>query len=142
MKKLKKVINNYKTFLKYIISAGISFCVDILLFTFFYNLLKNITSLDIIIAATILARIISSFINYLLNKNLVFNVYGKPIERKTVFQYYLLVIIQMFLSGFLVSSIYNLIKINATIIKVVVDIVIFVVNYLIQKYIIFIKHGN
>jgi len=90
-----------------------------------------------IIIATIIARVISSFINYLLNKNRVFKSEEK--NSRTVIKYYLLVIIQMFISALLVKILYNRININPTIIKVPVDLFIFVCNYLIQKKFIFKK---
>ena len=68
---IAKIINKYKTFIKYMFSAGISFFIDITLFTIFLFLLKNTikdTSLSILVS-TISARAISSFINYLINQN-------------------------------------------------------------------------
>ena len=89
--------------------------------------------------ATIIARIISSFINYLLNRDKVF----KSVENKfkTAIKYYILVIVQMFVSAFLVDNLFKLIKIDATFIKIPVELVLFVCNYLIQKILIF-KRGN
>ena len=65
--KLEKIIKKYNTFIKYIGVAILSFLIDIALFTLFNFLLLNK-----IIISTILARIISSFINFLLNHNQVF----------------------------------------------------------------------
>ena len=69
---MKNLINRYTTFIKYIFSAGISFALDISLFTLFAYLLKFLIGSYAIIVATIFARIISSFINYHLNRNRVF----------------------------------------------------------------------
>ena len=63
----------YKIFIKYTISAGISFILDIFLFTIFVNVLTNYFNDYAIIISTIMARICSSLVNYLLNRNHVFN---------------------------------------------------------------------
>jgi len=130
--KIKELIKKYDMFLKYIFVAIISFLIDI---TLFY--LLELMLIGKIIIATIIARVISSFINYLLNKNRVFKSEEK--NSRTVIKYYLLVIIQMFISALLVKILYNRININPTIIKVPVDLFIFVCNYLIQKKFIFKK---
>lgn len=127
---MKKLFLKYKVFIKYIVVAVISFLIDISLFTMF-NTLIGIK----IILATITARIISSFINFLLNKKKVF----KSDSNKYIafIKYYGLVIIQMLVSAFMVNYIYNNISINATLIKIPVEGCIFVVNYFVQKYLIF-----
>ena len=92
----------------------------------------------IIFIATALARILSSIYNYLINSRIVF----KNKDKKTIIGYFLLVVIQMFASASFVSIFDKLLKINTTIIKVGVDVVIFIVNYIVQKEIIFKKKGE
>lgn len=114
--------------IKYFFSSGSSFILDILLFSLFNYLFNNI------LLSTILARIISSFYNYLINSRFVFKKYSK----NSIIKYYCLVIIQMFVSGFSVNFISHLLfKINDSIIKFFVDIIIFIINYFIQKEVIF-----
>jgi len=118
--------------IKYIFSAGSSFLFDLVLFTIFEFIFKDI-SVHIIIS-TVLARIISSLYNYLFNSRIVF----KNSDRKTIIGYYCLAFIQMIVSATLVSLISMLLKnVDSTIIKFFVDIIIFVVNYIIQKEVIF-----
>ncbi len=121
------IINKYLTFIKYLLVAGFSFLLDISLFTLFNHFLKSI------VISTIIARIISSFINYLLNKDKVF----KSKEKNTIFKYYLLVLVQMLVSATIVEDLYNLVAINPTIIKVPTELCLFIINYFIQKYYIF-----
>ena len=123
------MIKKYKMFIKYIIVAIISFGVDITFFNLFLKLIKSI------ILATILARIISSLVNYLLNKNKVFD--NKAKHKSTIIKYYLLVIFSMLLSAFTVNGLSHIIKINPTFIKIPVECLIFVFNYIVQKLIIF-----
>jgi len=133
IKKIKELLKKYDIFIKYLFVAGISFIIDILFFNIFNMLFSKI------ILATILARIISSFINYLLNRDKVFKSEEK--NSKTILKYYLLVVVQMLISAFLVDNLYNILEINATFIKIPVEFFLFVCNYLIQKLFIF-KRGK
>lgn len=137
MNKVVNLVKKYSVFLKYVISAGISFVLDLSLFTVFNILLKQSISDISIIMATVLARIISSFINYLMNRNGVFKKNTNKIDTTTLVKYYILVVIQMFVSASLVLGLYKVTNINETLIKIPVDIIIFLVNYFIQKHFIF-----
>ena len=53
--------------------------------------------------------------------------------------YFLLVIVNITISGTLVKEIYFFIHYNATFIKIVIDSLIFIINYFLQKYVIFKK---
>ena len=133
-----KIIKKYETFLKYITVSIISFIIDIAFFNIILYVFINIDNK--IIISTIIARIISSLINYLLNKNKVFN--SKEKVFNTIIKYYGLVIIQMLISAFMVNFIYSKVSINPTIIKIPVEFIIFICNYLIQKVFIFKKDKN
>ena len=135
-----KIIKKYEVFLKYIMSAGICLTIDLLLFTIFNLLFKSYTDFSIIIA-TVLARIVSSLINYSLNKEHVFK-YEKGRDIGSFFKYYLLVIVQMMVSSYSVYYLYKLIALNETIIKLFVDIVLFVINFFVQKLFIFKQREN
>ena len=117
----------YRIF-KYTFSAGSSFIIDLLLFTLFNYLLKNI------LIATIIARILSSIYNFVINSKYVF----EKFSRSSIIKYYLLVVIQMFMSGICVTLLSDVfVNINDTIIKVFVDVCIFIVNYIVQKEVVF-----
>lgn len=128
---LKDSFRIYKLFIKYIISALSSFLLDILLFTFIVSLLPQIDFgvITEIVVATILARIISSIYNFALNSKVVF----KSSNKQSLAKYFILVIIQMFISAFSVSAIFKVTRINSTLIKVIVDTIIFVINFVIQR---------
>ena len=128
------LIKRNKGFLTYVLSAGSSFFIDLLLFTVFNALFSKFLGYEAIIIATILARILSSFYNFVINSKFVFKKYSK----KMLIQYYILVIIQMCLSSALVYLINRfLLDTFAKIFKFFVDIVLFIINYFIQKVIIF-----
>ena len=83
--------------------------------------------------ATIGARIISSLYNYLLNARVVF----KKSNKSSLIKYGMLCVIQMLISAFLVNIFSKSIKINVVIIKIVVDAFIFLINFIIQRELIF-----
>lgn len=126
---LKDSIRIYKLFVKYIFSAISSFALDIILFAIFMKVLpKSITYR--IITSTILARVISSLYNYFVNSKLVF----KKSKRSSIVKYFILVIIQMFASGFIVDALSkHVFSFNPTLIKIIVDSIIFIVNFFIQR---------
>lgn len=128
---LKDSFRIYKLFIKYIISALSSFLLDILLYTFIVKLLPQIDIgvITEIVIASILARIISSIYNFGINSKVVF----KSSNKKSLSKYFILVVIQMFISAFSVSAIFKVLQINSTLIKVVVDTIIFVINFVIQR---------
>jgi GtrA-like protein. len=136
---IKNLIIKYSTFIKYIISAGFSFLLDLSLFTLFIKLFKGIVGDAAIFIATVCARIISSFFNYLMNRNAVFKSGEKGADTSSLIKYYILVVIQMCVSSLLVFGLFKLTNINETGIKIPVDIFLFVINYFVQKKWIFIK---
>ena len=124
-----KITKNNKTAIKYVLMSLSSFVIDISLFTIFLHFIHNI------IISSYLARAISCFINYLLNKYIVFNYHKK--EVKSLLQYILLVIINISISAFTVNYLANIIHIKATYIKALVDAILFICNFFIQKLFIF-----
>ena len=128
-----KILNS---FIKYSAVSIISCIVDILLFKIFLSVFPfKIDKDNLIIVSTVFARIISSLVNYGLNKKVSFNS-NKNISN-TIIKYYILCIVQMFVSGFLVSRIYIFTGFSEVIIKLVVDTILFIVNYRIQRMFIF-----
>ena len=126
---LRDSLRVYKRIIKYIISSTSSALVDYLsfcLFTFF--------GLPLLVA-TYTARLISSLFNYTLNRKYVFK--NDSHIGKTMFKYYILVVIVAFLSYFFTNVVHNYIGINVYIAKAVVDMCLYVVTYNGQKYFVF-----
>ena len=119
----------YFIFLKYIFSSIIAFFIDIILYKLFFNIFISKFTIYAISISTILARIISSFANYKINKNIVF----KNSSNLSIIKYYILCLIQMCLSALLVSLIYNKINNCEVLIKIIIDTLIFFFNYKIQQ---------
>lgn len=136
---MKKLIKKYETFIKYIFSAGVSFLIDLTLFKIFVVLLNLVEFKYSIILGTIIARIISSFINYRINRNTVFKAGkdGSKMDKASLIKYVALVIIQMFVSAFSVNYLYSLLEIEEVLIKIPVEGTLFIINFFVQKLFIF-----
>ena len=125
-------------FFKYSAVSILSFLVDLLLYSVLAaGLEASVTAY--IMVATIGARAVSSFLNYFLNHRFVF----KSTEKmgQTIWKYYLLAALIALTSGGVVTVIYRVIpKVHTTIIKAVVDTLLFMVSYQVQKIFIFKKN--
>lgn len=126
---VKDSIRIYKLFTKYILASLSSFLIDLIGFIIAYIFTNNI------IISTIIARLISSIWNYNINANLVF----KRMSLRSIVLYYVLVIIQMLTSALLVSYGIKFIKIPVVLLKIIVDFTLFIINYFVEKNIIFTK---
>lgn len=135
---LKDSIKIYLIFFKYILSSIIAFVVDILLYKLFFNIFINIINIYAIMTATIFARIVSSVLNYSINKNIVF----KKMNKTSIIKYFTLCIIQVFVSGGTVSLLYWITGFNEVGLKIIVDLIIFFINYKVQQKWVFEKEAN
>ncbi len=127
---LKDSILIYRLFTRYFMASFSSFILDIVLFSFILGMLQINTK---ILAATILARIVSSIYNYIINSNLVF----KDMSIKSLFKYYLLVIVIMFTSGCFTTYLHTLLPFSVISIKIMVDTLLWVCNLVIQREFVF-----
>lgn len=125
-----------KIFCKFIISSISSCILDLLLFSCFCKLLIDFNKVFYVALATILARIISATYNFYINHKIVFR--SDENIQKTSFKYFCLAIIQMSLSAGLVAGgvlIFN--ESSELFIKVIVDTILFLLSYWVQKTFIF-----
>lgn len=121
----------YAVFFKFMFSSFASFFVDILSFIIFIKVFLILVPNYFILLSTIGSRILSSAFNYTVNRNAVF--YGKGSKKSTIIKYYLLSIIQMFISALGVSLIYNQIHQYEVVIKMIVDSGLFLTSFRIQR---------
>ena len=136
----KKTIKKILVFIKFLLSSNFSGIMDLLFFTLIIWVSGNSRDFFVITIATISARIISTIINFMINKYWAFQ--SKGSTKREAFLFGLLFLTKMLLSGLLVWLISNNIQINSTIIKFVVDCLLFFFGYSIQKDIIFKKKGT
>ena len=119
------------TIMKYGASAGISFLVDYGLFALLYY-----CGLSIMVS-TYAARACSCVVNFILNRQGVFQSQGSPALQFA--QYILLVIISSTISGLAVTFLSARLPVTPVLLKLGVEIVLFFMNYLVQKKLIFRK---
>lgn len=122
----------FPTFFKYAISSLTSFLVDIGFFTLTLAYLKKSNFITITVASTI-ARIVSAIVNYLINRHLVF----KKNSDFSFIKYGLLAVVQIFASSIIVTGAHDLTLWNPTVLKIIVDSLLFLVSYHIQRNYIF-----
>ncbi len=139
---LKDSLAIYKLFFKYILSSVSSFVIDILLYALFIKILPwhniEIASLSLsIILATLFARVLSSIYNFTINARMVF----KNKNKSSLIKYFILVIIQMFVSAIgvdLLAHAFGIADSKTVPIKFIVDAIIFLINFVIQREFIFV----
>ena len=117
--------------LKYIASSCASFITDIVVF----SLLHSLAGLGILVS-TVIARVVSSVLNFTLNKKLVFKS-DTPLFI-TLVKYYALALPTMLISAFGTGILSVLLQVPEssfiiTLIKIVVDTLLFIVNFNVQK---------
>lgn len=134
---IKDSLMIYKLFAKYIFSSLSAFVIDIILFSIFISMFTNFDMENKmrILCATVIARIISSLYNFKINAKIVF----KNMTKSSYIKYAILVIIQMFVSAYGVAYLSKKIGIDLTGIKIIVDMIIFMVNFIVQREFVFKK---
>ena len=121
----------YKSFLKYIIASLSSFLIDIALFSVFVYFFKPSFEKYYIEISVVSARVISAVFNYFINRNKVFkNTTGSP---NTLPKYAALCVILLAASTVLTKQFFRLTGLNETFIKTVVDSILFLLSYGIQR---------
>lgn len=119
-------------FLKYIASSLSASAIDILLFFLLSMWIPGTVGIWI---ATALARAVSSFYNYSMNRKVVFD--SGVNMRHSLWRYYLLCVIQGACSAWLVSGLFAVSDFPKAMCKIIVDTVLFFVSYQIQRRFVF-----
>ena len=128
---IRDSIRIYSLIFKFLWASLASSVIDLGLFTLFMYIFRNYEAYVSIFISTILARVISSLCNFFINKNVVFN--NNSLVKSTIVKYYILATIQMFLSYVCVNNLFSLLQINATLIKLIVDVILFFISFQIQR---------
>lgn len=119
-------------FFKYILSSLSASGIDLVIFHFLAAWIPGAAG---IWASTIIARIISSFYNYMMKRKVVF-ASGEEMKR-SLWRYYLLCVVQGGCSAALVSAFVSALSVPKTACKVVVDTALFFISYQIQRRFVF-----
>ena len=102
---MKKFLNKYKTIFTYLLSSGLSFIVDIISFSIILYFIKD-RFVPAPPLSSYVASAISSVVTYIVNKKYVFK-NEKKRNYKAFIEYFLLVIINIRISGLLVTKVYK-----------------------------------
>ena len=121
---LKDSYRVYKQIIKFSLSSIMSFIIDYIFYSIFIILIGSLT------ISNVLARIISATTNYLINKNIVFKSNRKT--SKTFVEYFLLASLILILNTLLLNIIVKA-GINLFIAKIIVEIILFILSWTIQK---------
>lgn len=127
-KTLKDSYLIYKEIIKFSLSSIGSFITDLTCFTVFNLLFKNIT------VSNILARVISSNVNFAINRKMVFKSEGNL--KKEMKEYFSLVILILLLNTILLNLLVSG-GINIYVAKIITEVILFLLSYTVEKYKIF-----
>lgn len=132
---LKDSLKIYRIIFAFIFSSGASCLIDYLVFSVLVFLLAEKVDMALqLFAATFLARVVSSIFNYCMNRKAVFRS-DAPVKN-TLLKYYALCIVQTSCSYGLVYLISMLVQAGSVLeigIKIIVDIVLFLLSFRIQQ---------
>lgn len=132
---VKDSIRIYKlifgSFIKYIFVSLSSFVLDYAIFCLMSAVLIGKVDTTRIWAATVTARVISSLYNYLMNRNVVFK--SEKDIKQTMVKYYALCLVQMCCSAVLVLMATRGLSWPSTVVKPIVDTLLFLLSYQIQS---------
>jgi len=121
----------YLVFARFSLTSFLSFALDMTMFAFFLSYLESI------LYATFIARIMSGIFNFYLNRNFVFQVNKKNNLVKESIGYIALWSTLLILSGVIVSSSQGSPAYLIIPFKIIVDLMLFLVAFYVQKNIIF-----
>ena len=131
---IRDSIRIYGLIIKYLLSSIAAMLVDNLLF-FLLKLfpILSIAAIPQTFVAAFLARIISSLVNYFINAKVVFS---DKANYKTLIKYYALATIQISVSAIIVFLLEKLLFVNlaivSTVLKMIVDTILFFISFRIQ----------
>ncbi len=121
----------YIVFLRFVFISIASFLIDIVGFVLLYYYSSDI------ISSTYLARIFSGSLNFIFNKFVVFRSHKKDTIVKEFVYYIVLATAIATISAFTVNNITIAYGWNVTFIKIIVDLSLFIIGFLLQKSLIF-----
>lgn len=122
----------FGAFLRFACSGLISFVVDQGLFALLQKIVFQAwSSAQAILWATVLARAVSSLLNYSLNRSVVFGA-GKG-SRHSLLRYYTLCLCQTAASALGVIALHTLTMLDPSLMKILVDTLLFFVSYRLQQ---------
>lgn len=125
----------FKVMFKFVLSSFAAQIIDLGVFALAFSILGGTALKAAELLSTVIARIVSSVFNFVTNKKLVFK--SKDSISNTVKRYYALCIPQMLVSAGLITLLNNITGNSstgmATLFKCIVDFILFLISYQIQR---------
>lgn len=132
---VKDSIRIYKDILKFSASSLFSFAIDFLLYSLFLVLTGIMAVPHSLTVSNVLARCISSVINYTVNRKLVFKSEKNVV--KSMVEYFILVIIILIGNTLVLNLFVKAFDINSFAAKIIIEVLFFFVSWAAQKFIVF-----
>lgn len=127
---IKDSVSIYKEILKFSVSSFIGFLVDYL----FYSLFLLLTGSKRILLANVLARAISATVNFSMNYKFIFK---KEFPLKSLIKYFSLALFVLICNSFLLYMFAVIGGVNPFLSKVLVEFILFLGNWVIQRTFVF-----
>ncbi len=134
---IKDSIRIYKDIIKFSLSSFAGFLIDFCIYSIMILITKGMDTGTSILLSNVVARTISSSANYYINRRFVFK--NKESVLKTATKYFALVIGILFVNTVLLTYLVENILSNKVISKLFVEITMFIVSWLVQRFLIFKK---
>ena len=137
---IKDSFRIYKEILKFAASSFAGFLVDYGLFSLLSVLTEGLGTALSVPISNVSARVVSSIVNYTINKNFVFKCRGDVV--RTAIQYFSLAALILFGNTLLLSFLTGSVGINKFAAKILTEIVFLSLSWLVQKFLIFRKKAR
>lgn len=139
IQKIKELINKYQELIKYLVIGVLTTVINYIIFALLVNIIKFDMHFSNIIA-WIISVIFAYFTNKLFvfeSKSFKFNVLGKEIVTFGAARIFSLLLEEVILYVFV-----DKLKMEKLLIKLIANIIVIIVNYVLSKFIIFKKSSN
>lgn len=130
---IQKLAKRHAKLIKFLLSSGVSFLVDISAYALLLRLTAGLA--QSLIISNITARIISSTVNYTINRNIVFGHSDSVL--KSAVRYYLLAAGILLANTLLLSFLVHSLQVPKIPAKLLVEITLFTISWLVQRFVIF-----
>lgn len=130
----------FKNILKFSLSSILAFIIDFLFYSIIIRLTSSIDTGISLILSNVLARVVSSGVNYYINRKYVFK--HQESVLKSALKYYALAICILILNTVMLTFIVENILSNKFIAKILVESILFIISWSIQRFFVFKKKST
>lgn len=131
----KKLPQKIQEFILYCEASLTAMAVDFVLFILFAEIiLQNTNATLSIYVATIISRMTSSTVNFFLSRKAFKN---RNLKSTAIIKFYIVIVIQMFMSSWLVTKFYNMTDMPKVMSKCIADTILYFVFYFVNSKFVF-----